>query len=498
MIMENNYRQIAMVGLLALSISPVCAQQTQLLYNQQIMAETHMLKQKGDSLLIDVDFNLDKLRVPSRRSLTLTPVLKSTDGQSLDLPEIIIKGRNQYHQYRREYSLMNKEERRAQDAFSYATLKSGKNTGSLNYVYAVPYAGWMANAKLNVKEDLCGCGKAPQELDCEYVESVENIQVYEIHPFIAYIQPKAEAIKSRDIENECYLDFAVNKTDIRQDYGNNPTELAKIRKMIDDIKGDANLKVTALTIVGYASPEGSLEVNKRLSEGRANALVNYLASRYDFSKNIYHVEFGGENWEGLLELVKASDMQYKSEVLDIIENVDIMDGRETKLMRLKSGIPYRYMLKEMFPGLRKANCKINYEIKEFSITEAREVFKTKPQLLSLNEMYLVANSYEKGSPEFNEVFDTATRLFPNDETAILNAAAAALERKELVSAEKYLSKIHSQSEQYNNCMGVLWMLKGDYDKAERYLRMAAVEGLEEASKNFTEIAKKRENMKSYK
>ena len=490
--MENNYKQIAIAGLLALSVSPLFAQQTQLLYNQQIMTETHLLKKKGDSLHMDIDIDLSKLRVPSRRSLTLIPVLKSADGQSLELPEIVVKGRNQYRQYKREYSLMNKEERKVQDAFSFATLKSGKKAGSLNYAYAVPYVSWMANARLEMKEDLCGCGRAPQELASEYVASVENIIVYEVVPYIAYIQPEAEDIKNRDIENECFLDFAVNKIDIRQDYGNNPTELAKIRRMIDEIKSDANLKVTALTVVGYASPEGTFEVNKRLSEGRAKALVNYLSSRYDFPKNIYHVEFGGENWEGLIELVKASDMQYKFEVLDIIENVGVLDGRETQLMKLKGGVPYRYMLKEMFPSLRKANCKVNYEIKEFSLSEAREIIKTKPQLLSLNEMYLVANSYEKGSPDFNEVFEIATRMYPQDETAILNAAAAALERRDIVSAEKYLVKIKKHSPEYNNCMGVLMMLKEDYNQAESFLKKAG--GLVEASQNLLELQKKRDNI----
>ena len=491
--MKKNYRYIVVVALSAFGSSlSVLGQQTQVLYDGNILTTTNMLKHKGDSLYIDVDFDISKLRVPSRRSLTLTPVLKSETGQSLELPEIIVKGRNQYRQYRRDYSLMNKEERKAQDAFSYATLKSGKKAHTLNYVYAVPYAGWMANAKLNLDEELCGCGRHIQELSTELIASVENVAPYQITPHISYVQPEAEEIKNRDIENECFLDFAVNKTDIRQDYGNNPTELAKIRRMIDEIKNDANLKVTRLTIVGYASPEGSLVTNQRLSEGRAKALVGYLSSRYDFPRNIYHVEFGGENWEGLARLVEESDMDYKSEVLDIIQNVDIMDGRETQLMRLKGGVPYRYMLKEMFPSLRKANCKVDYEIKEFSVEEAREIIKTRPQLLSLNEMYLVANSYEKGSLEFNEVFEIASRMFPNDDTALLNAAASALERGDLISAEKYLGKIQKISAEYNNCMGVLLMLKENYIQAEKFFKKA--DGLFEASQNLLELQKKRANM----
>ncbi len=74
------------------------------------------------------------------------------------------------------------------------------------------------------------------------------------------------------------------QSDIRPEYMNNPKELGKIRAMIDDLKNDANVNVKRLDIIGYASPEGTLEANRRLSEGRAMALRNYLATQYDFRR----------------------------------------------------------------------------------------------------------------------------------------------------------------------------------------------------------------------
>ena len=170
--------------------------------------------------------------------------------------------------------------------------------------------------------------------------------------------------------------------------------------MIDDLKNDANVNVKRLDIIGYASPEGTLEANKRLSEGRAMALRNYLATQYDFPKNQYHIRFGGENWEGLVKALATIEMDDKAEVLDIIENVPIEKGRETKLMKLHSGVPYRFMLKNIFPSLRVAICKVSYDIKNFNLEEAKEVIKRRPQNLSLNEMFMVANTYPKGSQEF--------------------------------------------------------------------------------------------------
>lgn len=139
----------------------------------------------------------------------------------------------------------------------------------------------------------------------------------------AYLQPKAEEIKQRDIQAECFLDFEVNKVNIRPEYMNNPQELAKIRKMIDELKSDPNVKVNRLDIIGYASPEGTLAANKRLSEGRAMALRDYLAYRYDFPRNQYYIVFGGENWDGLEKALETIEVEYKDEVLDIIRNIPI-------------------------------------------------------------------------------------------------------------------------------------------------------------------------------
>ena len=66
--------------------------------------------------------------------------------------------------------------------------------------------------------------------------------------------------------------------------------------------------------------------------------------------------------------------------------------------------------------------------------EAKEIIKTRPQNLSLNEMFLVANTYPTGSQEFIDVFETAVQMYPQSEIANINAATAALSRNELVSS----------------------------------------------------------------
>ena len=495
--MKRNIQFIVLVlAALCLNTEDAFAQNRS--YSGDIGIEPVRLEQSGDFLYIDMNFILKDVKVRTAHGVDFIPQLVAP-ANTYNLPKVSVKGKDEYLAYERRLSLMSAKEKRKHVA-PYLVKKSNKRTNdTIRYRYVLPYESWMADAKLNVQRDECGCGESTLMSVQPVIDQVTLERIlspYIVNPHFAYVEPKVEVVKSREIQAECFLDFEVNKINIRPEYMNNPRELAKIRVMIDDLKLDPSIKVNRLDIIGYASPEGTLATNKRLSEGRAMALRDYLASRYDFPRNQYHIIFGGENWDGLIDALETLDMDYKNEMLDIIQDIPIEKGRETKLMQLRGGVPYRYLLKNVFPSLRVAICKVNYDIKNFNVDEAKEVIKRPPQNLSLNEMFLVANTYPKGSQEFIDVFETAVRMYPDSEIANMNAATAALSRNDLISAERYLKKMESQEywPEYNNAMGILTLLKGDYELAEEYLNKARELGLDVATDNLEELAKKKANM----
>ena len=495
--MKRNIQFIVLV-LAALCLNTEDAFAQNRYYSGDIGIEPVRLEQSGDFLYIDMNFILKDVKVRTAHGVDFIPQLVAP-ANTYNLPKVSVKGKDEYLAYERRLSLMSAKEKRKHVA-PYLVKKSNKRTNdTIRYRYVLPYESWMADAKLNVQRDECGCGESTLMSVQPVIDQVTLERIlspYIVNPHFAYVEPKVEVVKSREIQAECFLDFEVNKINIRPEYMNNPRELAKIRVMIDDLKLDPSIKVNRLDIIGYASPEGTLATNKRLSEGRAMALRDYLASRYDFPRNQYHIIFGGENWDGLIDALETLDMDYKNEMLDIIQDIPIEKGRETKLMQLRGGVPYRYLLKNVFPSLRVAICKVNYDIKNFNVDEAKEVIKKRPQNLSLNEMFLVANTYPKGSQEFIDVFETAVRMYPDSEIANMNAATAALSRNDRISAERYLKKMESQEywPEYNNAMGILTLLKGDYELAEEYLNKARELGLDVATDNLEELAKKKANM----
>ena len=87
-------------------------------------------------------------------------------------------------------------------------------------------------------------------------------------------------------------------------------------------------------------------------------------------------------------------------------------------------------------------------------------------------------------------------MYPENDVANINAAAAALSQGNLIAAERYLNRLTVKNVQpeYDNAMGVLALLKEEYDTAENYLNTAARSGLEAAKNNLKELEKKRINI----
>lgn len=468
-----------------------------------VTVQVNELAQRGDSLYVDMAVTTEGRNVPSRMSADFTPVLVSGE-RSLALPAVSLMGRNSYRNYRRALALMSAKERGAYEKSApYYVVPDYKGDSRMDYRLALPYEAWMSSAQLTLQRIDCGCGKS-SVTDVRLLagkvslEEVIVIERYRIEPHLAYIRPEAEAVKSRAEQGESFLDFAVGKTSVNPEFGRNAAELEKIRRMIDLVQDDKDLTIKRIVIVGYASPEGSLAMNERLSEGRAKALRDYLQSRYPaIPGSLYSIRFGGENWDDLVEAVQTSDMPDKQAVLDIIDRYSIIGGREAKLMALKGGTPWRYMLREMFPSLRKVTVIVDYDVRNFDAEEAKAVVKTRPQNLSLNELYLVANTYEPGSEDFNSLFETAVRLYPESVTATVNAAVAALERRDFVGAERYLRSVKSPDRipECDNAWGLLLMLRDqDYDRAAPYFEAARAAGLKAAQQNLDEIDRLRRNL----
>ncbi|NDV60824.1 hypothetical protein D0T85_22530, partial [Bacteroides sp. 519] len=84
---------------------------------------------------------------------------------------------------------------------------------------------------------------------------------------------------------------------------------------------------------------------------------------------------------------------------------------------------------------------IDYAVRSYSTTEARQLMNTNPENLSQLELYSVALEYGKDSPEYKKIImETIPKYFDSDPVAMNNAAALLIENGEENTALRLLEK----------------------------------------------------------
>ena len=418
------------------------------LMGDKVLIDSAVTQKVGDSLNVAFRIHLDSLTMKSEQQLVFTPMLVGKD--SVLLHPIIINGKNQHIRYLR---LADKKK----DEQALVIRRKNHTSQQVDYTQTVPYQKWMKQFDLSVKKDLCGCGNLADQ-DTSLLAQIDNTP--KLNSF--YMQPKAEATKVRAEKGEAYLSFKVNKSDILADFRENATELSKITSTIDLVKSDKNVSITGIDIHGYASPDGPYANNKRLASERAAALRNYVSGLYDLDSRLFTYHATPEDWDGFKKKVAESDLADKEAILQIANSSLAPDAKDQKI-RKQYPASYRIILSDIYPCLRHSDYTVTYTVRPFDVEESKELLKTKPQLLSLQEMYMVAQTYEPGSDEFNEVFDIAVRLFPEDETANLNAAITELQKGDLAAAEKHLAKA-GNSKEVEQVKGILEEMKKEQNE----------------------------------
>ena len=399
------------------------------------IADNVTLSRNGAFMLIEMDINLTQVEVASNEALLLTPQLVKED-EAKDLPAIGIYGRKRYFYYSRNRLLPT-------GASGEITIKASQKPDTQHYRTLVDYEPWMDGAQLQLRTETYGCC---QDVLADGNTVLASYNEPKFVPQYVYVQPEAEVVKTRSLSGSAFIDFPVSRTEIKPDYRNNSTELAKIRATIDSVRNDADIRITALSIKGYASPEGSYANNKRLANGRTQSLKEYVAGLYHFDDALISTSYEPEDWAGLRKYVDQSSLPHRQEILELIDGDREPDNKE-------------YKIKKEYP---------------------EDYAQLLRDWLSLQEFYLATQGMEPGSEEFNKVFETAVRVYPDDETANLNAANTAMSEGDLNAASQYLGKA-GNSPQAVYARGIYAVLTENYAEAQSLLQEAQRAGIAEAN-----------------
>lgn len=446
---------------------------------QGLKADTFAMKRQGDRFLINLALDYSGLKVSSNRAKVIEPRLVN-GNDSITLQPVGIYGHRRYYYYKRNSSdgtmIAGEDEK--------AYIKS-KAPNKMDYNIDIPYAEWMNGATMTVNTCEYGC--------CNNIEAMQTdtlgiFNFFVFHPQWVFVRPQEQGPKTRQLSGRAFIDFPVDQTVIYPDYRRNATELGKIQATIDSVRNDSDVTITKVWLKGFASPESPYSHNTDLSLGRVAALKSHIQKLYHFAPGVIETDNEPEDWEGLRRFVEESNLEHKAQILELIDSNMAPDPKEARIKKLYPQ-EYKFMLTQFYPALRHTDYRIDYQIRQFTdINELREIFRKDPTKLSLGEFFTLAASYPEGSEEFNNVFDTAVRMYPTDPTANLNAATAALQSGNYKLAKRFLANAgDSATASYSR--GIYAALTEDYAQAREQFVKAANAGMTQAADALSQLDK---------
>ena len=447
-------------------------------YTRQV-AVSHEVKKAGSDVNLSICMHFDSLRLKAQHALVLTPVLQSADGQhEKTLRPVVVNGRVRQKVYERSVALGA-----APDAYRVLARKNGE-AQQVDYTETLPYERWMRSARLYLREEVAGCAACELGSDDRLLDTIFPVRhIAQPRLVPAYVLPAVQEVKCREISCELFLAFRVDKSDIVPALGNNRSELERLRDTIDGVKNEKSCSVTGFRVCGYASPDGNFKHNMTLSERRSRSLADYIGKMGNWKRDMFHATWKGEDWEGLQKAVETSDLPTKEDVLRIIRTEPKPDARDAKIRAIDGGSTYARLLKDFYPALRRSHCTVDFNVRQFSVDEARDVLRNgHPDRLSVREIYDVAMTYPEGSTERADALLAAARTYPADADAVANAGTALLMQGKYDRARALLEKAEP-TPAVCNALGVAYAELGDYETASKAFAKASAAGHEQAKTN---------------
>lgn len=147
-------------------------------------------------------------------------------------------------------------------------------------------------------------------------------------------------------------------------FQDNVWRLAELSNKVKQLQLDSLARVERVEVIGSASPEGSDEVNRRLTQERARAILEYLRPHLRFDESNFEVAFNQLDWDFLEALVREdSRVPQRDEVLRLIGGRDLAG-----LKKMQSA--WNYMLQNLFPEMRATVVAFEYMALESELKKA--------------------------------------------------------------------------------------------------------------------------------
>ncbi len=247
-------------------------------------------------------------------------------------------------------------------------------------------------------------------------------------------------------------------------------------------------KVKDVRIDAWASPEGELTLNQKLSDERGATAKKYMekqAKKNKIEGVTYNVTAKGADYDGFMKALNASDIQDKNKIANVIKSQATKSQREQQIRNMT--VIYKEV-EEMLSVLRRAEITVSLYEPKRTDEEIAKLATTYPDSLSMNELLYAATMTNDNNVKL-KIYKSAIQKNEKCWRAYNNAAAVDIEMGNTDEAAQYLEKANAlkaeQGEVENN-LGILAAWNKDYEAAEKYYNAASSHGTD-VSRNMGAI-----------
>jgi tetratricopeptide (TPR) repeat protein len=404
-----------------------------------------VLEMHGGEVAATVEVKYPAKYFNKKAILTLTPVVKYANGET-SLDPIVVQGE--------DVTENNK-------VIAYATGGNEKVSDSFEYTDE------MLRSELVVQISATMKGKTADFEDVKLADGIiATPNLVEVDPKTLTFSDKFQRVVPDSYETD--IKYVINRADVRQ----SETKKEDVVGMTDFLKSaneNDRIEMKGLEISAYASPDGELDFNEKLSVKRQGSAAKYLKSTLnktdiEIADEILSMMATAEDWEGFKKLMEASSIQDKEMILRVLSMHSDPEVREQEIRNISAA--FEVIKEEILPELRRSKFTVNVDKIGWSDEELQELWTSDPDKLTLEELLYTATLMDDMQTKA-DIYKKTTMKHANCLRAHNNLGWAYFQMGEYDNAEAAFmaAKELKDNDIVNNNLGAVALVKGDVEKA---------------------------------
>lgn len=430
--------------------------------------ETNPLENHGGEVAIEVTGSVSEKYFHPNAKVELIPVLKHEGGER-ELSVVYLRG---------------------EKTSGEGTVINRNSSTTFSFSEVVPYQEEFKESELVLRADVYREGDADESVSLPEVKVADGVIITSQR--VANDQDLALAPHGYEKETfvsetaNIYFDYMRHNVNWRFSLNRDDQAQQKIEDFTEFLK--RQWKVKSLEVSAWASPEGEVAYNEELSEDRAESasvyverLIERLENELDTMLNVPEliVAAKGEDFEGFMESLNASDVQDKQAIANVINSQLEPAERE---QRIKDMTVIYAEVEELLKPLRRAELVVTLFEPKKTDEEIAMLATDNPAELDVKELLYAATMVDESNMQKKlDIYNTAKRLFPQDYRGFNNAAYVNLAMGNKETAAQDLEKANQLAPNngyVQNNLGVVASWEKDIENALSYFEAAQAQGVD--------------------